>query len=245
MQDWFRAISDSCSLSANVLRELDDIGFVVIPNAVTSDDLPQLVSAYDSAVASASPDDKKIGSVTTRVNGVLNQGAEFDGLYVYQPLLEASYHLIGRPFKLSSMHARTLHPYSPAQRLHIDFKANEERFPLVGFILMIDDFRKDNGATRFVPGSHKWTAVPDELPTECLVDYENQTVLACGQAGSMIVFNGCTWHGHSANTTGMPRRSLQGAYIPRDEQAGTDFEATMLSETVTRISPLAKYLLIV
>ena len=110
---------------------------------------------------------------------------------------------------------------------------------------MVDDFRRDNGATRFVPGSHKWTAVPNELATACLADYENETVPACGQAGSMIVFNGSIWHGHSANTTGFPRRSLQGAYIPRDEQAGTDFQALMLPETLTRISPLAKYLLAV
>lgn len=245
MHDWFRVISESCSVSAKVIRDLDDFGFVVIPNAVTSGDLPQLVLAYDSAFASASPDNKKIGSLTTRVNGFLNHGAEFDRLYVYQPLLEASCYLIGQPFKLSSIHARTLHPNSQAQSLHIDFKTNEERFPLVGFILMVDDFCNDNGATRFVPGSHKWTAVPNELSTECLLDYENQTVLACGQAGSMIVFNGSIWHGHSANRTVMPRRSLQGAYIPRDEQAGTDFQATMPAEVITRLSPLAKYLLVV
>ena len=245
MHDWFRAISEGCSVPAKVIRDLDDIGFIVIPDAVTSDDLPQLALAYDSAFASASLNDKKIGSFTTRVNGFLNHGAEFDALYVYQPLLEASCYLIGQPFKLSSLHARTLHPNSQAQGLHIDFKMNEERFPMAGFILMVDDFRNDNGATRFVPGSHKWTTVPNDLPAECLEDYENQTVPACGQAGSMIVFNGSIWHGHSANITGMPRRSLQGAYIPHGEQAGIDFQATMPSETATRLSPLAKYLLVV
>ena len=244
MPDWFSEISENCNFSAKIIRDLDEIGFVIIPDVVTSGDLSQLALAYDSAVASSLPDNK-IGGSTTRVNGFVNCGEEFDALYIYKPLLDASCCLIGQPFKLSSMHARTLRSDSQAQSLHIDFKTNEERFPLVGFILMVDEFHKDNGATRFVPGSHKWSAVPNELSTKCLADYEKQTVLACGQAGSMIVFNGSIWHGHSANKTGTPRRSLQGAYIPRDAQAGTDFRASILSETLDRISLLAKYLLAV
>lgn len=244
MPDWFSVISENCNFSAKAIRDLDEIGFVIIPDVVTSGDLSQLALAYDSAVASALPDNK-IGSSTTRVNGFVNCGAEFDALYICKPLLDASCCLIGQPFKLSSMHARTLYSNSQAQSLHIDFKTNEERFPLVSFILMVDHFRNDNGATRFLPGSHKWSAVPSELSTECLADSENQTVLACGQAGSMIIFNGSIWHGHSANKTGTPRRSLQGAYIPRNAQAGTDFRSSILSETLDRISLLAKYLLAV
>lgn len=243
MRDWFSVISESCELSANIVEGLHDIGFVVIPGPVAPGDLPQLTAAYDSAVASASSDDIKIASSTTRVNDFVNRRPEFDALYIHQPLLEASCHVIGQPFKLSAMHARTLRPNSQAQRLHVDFKPNEERFPLVSFIFMVDEFRSDNGATRFVPGSHKWSAVPNELTNDPLLDYENQIQAACGQAGSMIIFNGSVWHGHAANTTGAPRRSIQGAYIPRNAQAGTDFSGRMRSETLARISPLANYLL--
>jgi ectoine hydroxylase-related dioxygenase (phytanoyl-CoA dioxygenase family) len=108
---------------------------------------------------------------------------------------------------------------------------------------MVDEFRRDNGATRFVPGSHKWSQIPNELTNERLADYENQARTACAQAGSLIIFNGSVWHGYSANKTDMPRRSLQGAFIPRDEQSGTDFRSRMRVETLARISPLAKYLL--
>ena len=31
-------------------------------------------------------------------------------------------------------------------------RASPKDWPLVGFILMVDEFRPDNGATRFVPG---------------------------------------------------------------------------------------------
>ncbi len=80
-----------------------------------------------------------------------------DELYVFPPLLDACRRVIGGPFKLSSLHARTLRPqHTPGQGLHVDVRRDSPDWPLLGFILMIDDFRADNGATRFVTGSHRW-----------------------------------------------------------------------------------------
>jgi ectoine hydroxylase-related dioxygenase (phytanoyl-CoA dioxygenase family) len=243
MEDWFNLINANCELSVNAIQSLHDVGFVVIPGALTPDRLEQLPAAYDSAVASAGSDDVRVGSTTTRVHDFVNRGLEFEELYVCQPLLKACCHIIGQPFKLSSMLARTLRTNAQAQGLHVDFKPDEERFPLVSFIFMVDEFRKDNGATQFVPSSHHWSAVPHELKNDHLAEYENRIVTACGQAGSVIIFNGSVLHGHSANTTGAPRRSIQGALIPRDAQAGTDFSIRMRSETLTRMGSLARYVL--
>ena len=76
-------------------------------------------------------------------------------------------------------------------------------------------------------------------PTE---DYEGQ-VLVCGKPGSLILYNGSVWHGHPANLTDAPRRSIQGAYIRRDAKSFIDQAARIRPETLARISPLAKYLL--
>ena len=151
---------------------------------------------------------------------------------------------IGRPFKLSSLHSRTLQPHSPVSELHVDVRRDTADWPLVGFILMIDEFRPDNGATRFVPGSHQWPGTPEDVMPDRRADHNGQ-LLACGPAGSLLVFNGSAWHGHTANASGSPRRSLQGAFIPRDGRAGTDFSARMRPETRARLAPLAKYLLTV
>jgi len=116
---------------------------------------------------------------------------------------------------------------------------------MVGFIFMVDEFRTDNGATRFVPGSHLWSVVPPELALgEFKADYPGQ-VLACGPAGSMIVFNGSVWHGHTVNRVNKPRRSIQGAYIRRGAESGENLLRRVLPETLSRIGPLAKYLLAV
>ena len=70
-------------------------------------------------------------------------------------------------------------------------------------------------------------------------------VPAIGPAGSVIVFNGSVWLGHGANESGQPRRSIQGAYIRREDKPWIDFASRMRPETLARVSPLAKYLLAV
>jgi ectoine hydroxylase-related dioxygenase (phytanoyl-CoA dioxygenase family) len=243
MHDWFSVIGAGRELSAGAARDLRDDGFVVIPGPVAPEGLARLAAAYDRVVDSAVPDDLSVGSSTTRVHDFVNRGPEFDALYVYRPVLKACCSVIGRPFKLSTMLARTVRPRSPAQALHADFERDDAGgWPMVGFILMVDEFRGDNGATRFVPGSHEWPAVPDGHMNDPCADYEGQVVV-CGPAGSVIVYNGSVWHGHTANTSGEPRRSIQGAYIRREVRSGGNLPARMRPETLGRIGPLARYLL--
>jgi ectoine hydroxylase-related dioxygenase (phytanoyl-CoA dioxygenase family) len=245
MDSWFDALGASSALTEAEARTLDEDGFVVIPGPVEPEALASLAAAYDEAVESAGPADKNAGRTghTTRVHDFVNRGPAFDRLYVYPPVLEACHRVIGRPFKLSTMHARTLHAHTPAQGLHADFAQEESdlaagAWPLVGFIFMIDPFTADNGTTLFVPGSHRWSRTYREAPA----DHPDQ-IAACGPAGSMIVFNGSAWHGHGANKTDRPRRSLQGAFIRRDATAWLNLPGRMRPDTLARISDLAKYLI--
>jgi hypothetical protein len=242
MNDWFSEIAAGCELSAGDVEKLCERGFVFIPGPVPADRLGRLAVAYDCAVATADLDDVSIGSSTTRVNDFVNRGPDFDGLYEYRPVLEACCRIIGRPFKLSTMLGRTLRPHAPAQAMHVDFRREADGWPMVGFILMVDEFRSDNGATRFVPGSHTWTTVPEDVMNDRAAEHVSQ-VLACGAAGSLIVYNGSVWHGHTANLSDKPRRSIQGAYLRREAESGIDFSAGMRRETLARLGPLAKYVL--
>lgn len=244
MNDWFKEIEAGSELPEDDAEKLRESGFVVIPGLVASGRLAQLARAYDSAVADAIPPDLSVGSTTTRVHDLVNRVPEFDELYTYRPLLDACCRVIGQPFKLSSLLARTVRPHSQAQPLHVDFRGDAGGWPMVGFIIMVDDFRRDNGATRFVPGSHKWPAIPSEVLEDPAADHEGQ-VVACGAAGAVIVYNGSVWHGHTANRSGAPRRSIQGAYIRRDARSAVNQAARILPQTRARISPLAEYLLAV
>jgi Phytanoyl-CoA dioxygenase (PhyH) len=235
MDNWFASISAETQLSSEAAYALRSDGFVVLPGPALGAAPAELARLYDEAVSGAAPDDIKVGSTTTRVKDFVNRHAKFDELYLYPPMLQACCRVIEQPFKLSTVHARTLRPRTPAQRLHVDFPRDVRGWPMVGFILMIDDFTPENGATCFAPGSQGMYA----LPASCSL------VQACGLSGSMVVFNGSVWHGHGANVTDTPRRSIQGACIRRTETSGENLPARMRPETLERIGALARYLLTV
>jgi hypothetical protein len=238
MSDWLSKLAAGCELPVHAASELEARGFVVLPGMVAPGSMERLAAAYTEAVTSATGDDLRVGSTSTKVSDFVNRGAAFDNPYVFPPLLEACWQVIGGPFKLSSLHARTLRPGACAQELHVDVPRNSADWPLLGFILMVDDFQNDNGTTRFVPGSHRWSGTPEDAMADVRAAHEGE-VLACGAAGSLLVFNGSVWHGHTANTSNAPRRSIQGAFIPRGGRAATDFAARMQPETRARLSSLA------
>jgi hypothetical protein len=231
---WFDSIASSAALSNSELDALREEGFVVTQGPFRTAELAALSRAYDAAMIEADPSDVKEGSSTTRVQDFVNRGAEFDGVYLHLPLLYACCRIINQPFRLSSVVARTLNPRKLPKNLHVDFPSDEFGWPMVGFIFMVDEFRPENGATCFSPRSQGATEAPDVV---------DSLVAASGPAGSMIIYNGSVWHEHGPNMTDSPRRSIQGAFIRRTEKAALDWQSRMHPETLSRLTPLAKYLL--
>jgi hypothetical protein len=243
--EWHSIIASESYLTPDSALQLRDVGFVVIPGPIIPGGCQQLSAAYDRAVATADPSDVHVGRTrsSTRIDDLVNRGSEFDGIYIYAPLLAACCQIIGEPFKLSGMRARTLNPTAPMEELHVDVKHKANGWPLVGCILMVDAFDTDNGATRFVPGSHLQPREPSEVMNNSKDPHDDE-VLACGPAGSIIIFNASVWHGHGANQSARPRRSIQAHFVPREAKASpTDHSGKMRPETLQRISGLAKYVL--
>ena len=243
--DWHSLIASKSHLSPDAARQLGDVGFVVMDGPMILGGIEQLSEAYDRAVAAADPADVHVGRTgsSTRIDDFVNRGTEFDAIYVHPPLLAACCQIIGGPFRLSGMRARTLHPGAPAERLHVDVRYRADGWPLVGCIVMVDAFDAENGATRFVSGSHLQQREPCHVMDNPQDSHEQQA-LACGAAGSVIIFNASVWHGHGANRSGRARRSIQAHFVPRDAKASPDDPSSrMRPETLRRIGDLAKYVL--
>lgn len=243
VDDHFQQIRSGSTLPNQSVQQLVESGFVIIPGPISGGSFNELAAAYDEVMAEASGPDFKIGSTTTRMSDLLSYGSVFDDIYLYPPLLEACSHIIGGPFKLSSFLARTLRAGTPSQELHADLARGSDDAPLLGFILMIDSFREENGATRFVPTSHTWSDLPCDRLHDPRAKYSGE-VLGCGERGTIIIFNGAIWHGHTANVTSDARRSIQGYFVRRSTQSGFDFRNRLLPAAVTRMSSLARYLLV-
>ena len=243
--DWYKIIASKSYLPPDAARQLRHDGFIVMPGPVIPGGREQLSLAYDRAVAAADPSDIRTGrtGTSTCINNLVSRGPEFDNIYIYPPLLSACCQIIGSPFKLSGMRARTLHAGAPAEGLHVDVKYQADGWPLVGCILMIDAFTAENGATRIVPRTHLQLQEPGEVMNDPRDDHPEQ-VLVCGPAGSIVIFNASVWHGYYANKSNSPRRSIAAHFVPREAQASSDDPSQRTrAETLLRIGDLAKYIL--
>jgi ectoine hydroxylase-related dioxygenase (phytanoyl-CoA dioxygenase family) len=81
-------------------------------------------------------------------------------------------------------------------------------------VIAFVDFTRENGATRVVPGSHRW---PDRqlLPAEQIVFHQpepEQIAYAEMSAGSAVIYSGGTIHAGGANSTSIPRRGAHLSY---------------------------------
>jgi len=81
---------------------------------------------------------------------------------------------------------------------------------------MLDDFTPDNGATRVIPGSHKWGTRPQDVLADPLATHPDEVLLR-GTAGSIAVMNSHLWHGGTANRTTAPRLAMHAFYCRRDK----------------------------
>lgn len=106
-------------------------------------------------------------------------------------LQQGSYNNSGKII-LQANEARSPVSKAPAQQLHNDARIVGSKYPLViQAMWALEDFKKNNGPTRFVLGSHKYLKFPQNKKK-----YPNE-MLATAEKGSVILFNGSVWHGSS------------------------------------------------
>jgi ectoine hydroxylase-related dioxygenase (phytanoyl-CoA dioxygenase family) len=107
-------------------------------------------------------------------------------------------------YQLNYSHIFDIGPGAQAQALHRDglcWSYLPRTFEIeVASIVALSDFTADNGATRVLPGSHRW-------PYERELRYED-TVPAVMPAGSALLYLGATVHAGGANRTEQRRRGM-------------------------------------
>jgi len=130
------------------------------------------------------------------VRSILGEDCVLDHLNVSvcQPGSELFGPHVDRPF--TGLNAAAKAPLPPAN------------YPIViQCIFMLDDFRVENGCTYVVPYSSK----EQYQPAYGVLPENVQTIE--GEAGSVIVANGCIWHGALPNKSLKARRSLLCEYV--------------------------------
>jgi len=154
-----------------------------------------------------------------RLANLVDKGAIFQQAIVFPEVLAGVRHVLGPDCKLSSLNARAADPHSPVgQPLHVDMGAipDERGYWACNTVWMLDDFTDENGATRMVPGSHRWKQRPQDVLADPLARHPDE-ILLTGRAGSVAIMNAHLWHGGTANRTSAPRLAMHAFYCRRDK----------------------------
>jgi ectoine hydroxylase-related dioxygenase (phytanoyl-CoA dioxygenase family) len=180
---------------------------------------------------------------TDRLADLVNKDAIFEVCFSHPRVLAAIRHVLGE-FKLSSLNSRAALPGQGRQGLHADFggPVPPEGFQVCNSIWLLDDFTADNGATRVVPGSHRFGVTVREALTDGEAPHPDEVMLIA-PAGTVVVFNSHLWHGGTLNRTSAPRRALHSYFTRRSRGQQLDQRKYITPETLTQLSPAARFVL--
>ena len=206
-------------------------GAVIIEGLLSMDVVDRVNAEVEEAVAAADPNEGLFnpimqafhGPFTKQVAGMPGISRTFAIDVMCHPLLLALCDRILAPscarYQLNLGHLLQRGPGSDEQWLHRD-EAVWSDVPKpapelqLATVIAFVDFTRENGATRVVPGSHRW---PDRrlLPTEQMqqrAPAPEEIAYAEMPAGSAVVYTGGTIHAGGSNVTDIPRRGAHLSY---------------------------------
>ena len=210
--------------AASIVSALERDGAVIVEDLLDADLLARFNAEIDPFVeAAVHAKDRPFvndvaqwffGAETRDVTGVAGKSRVFATEILTHPVFRAACDAILLPscatYQLNIAHVLDRGPGSQQQLVHRDelvwvhLPDPHPEVQLASVIALVD-FTADNGATRVVPGSHRWPkdrqATPEELvPAEMA-------------AGSAVVYLGSALHGGGPNVTaGERRRGMHVSY---------------------------------
>jgi hypothetical protein len=152
------------------------------------------------------------GSKTLRCYGVLRYAPSASCLIAHPLVLDVADAILlpsCADYQIGSMTGIEIFPGENEQQLHRD----DTPYPIcvagfelqIGVMWSLTDFTAENGATRVVPGSHRFLRAwhrPDL----------SRVAQAVMPKGSALFYLGSTWHGGGANRSTLPRTGLINTY---------------------------------
>ena len=235
-------------LTLSEKSQLMQSGFLLLENLIPSDAAVELreraLFLANSERAAGKGHTYLTDGRAQRVWNLIDKGEVFEAAIQQPKMLAAMEYLLGADCTLSSFTVNVLYPGAPDAGLHIDYPLSglptpRPTFPMVAnSVWFLDDFTRENGATRCVPESHQRL---EALP-EPGVEYTDAKQV-CGPRGSVLIVNGSVWHGSSENRTDTPRVALLGFFCRSILKPQQNHLQLVSDEVIARATPTLKRLL--
>ncbi len=201
---------------------LEETGVCIVPDVLDRSETSRVrealltsAEAYRRNGASTYMPELDPNDRNVRVFALLELHATFRDLILNAVALRYVRALLGEHFMISNFTANIALPGSSSMALHSDqaLVAPEPWLApwSMNVIWCLDDTHEANGATRYIPGSHRYRSNAD-LPPRPL----ERTVPFVANAGSIVVMDGRVWHTSGANVTKDEERALLFGYYSAD-----------------------------
>jgi ectoine hydroxylase-related dioxygenase (phytanoyl-CoA dioxygenase family) len=172
-----------------------------------------------------------------RVFGLIELDAVFRELIAHPLAIELVTSLLGPQFLISNFTANIALPGARSMKLHSDqgiVVPEPWHAPWsINIIWCLTDVTADNGATSYLPGSHRYTCAA-QVPSDArarLVPFE-------APKGAIIAMDGRVWHTSGDNVTTEEERALLFGYYSRDFiRPQTNWNASLSEATITALTP--------
>jgi ectoine hydroxylase-related dioxygenase (phytanoyl-CoA dioxygenase family) len=227
---------------------LDRDGFLLLEDFVSPDQADALqgrIQALFEELGEKAGAEFRQEPQTDRLANLVDVDDVFRWAIARPKLLACVAHVLGPDFKLSSLNARSARPHSDwTQPLHCDTGALPDAAgnTVCNIIWMLDAFTPENGATRYVPGTHRRGRLPQDVLPDPAAPHPDERLIT-GARGTVVVMNAHLWHGGTANRTAHPRLALHSFYCRRDRPQQQYQKRLLRAETQRDLSPDLRWLL--
>jgi fumagillin biosynthesis dioxygenase len=236
--------------AAALLQDYEEHGFCIVEGALDSAELEQARAALDKAIAQSAAagvpaHDTRLdpNASNIRVYNLPKHDPFFVELMRRAGAREIIEGVLGRDFLVSNFTANIALPGSGPMRLHSDqslvIPQPWDVTWAMNIIWCLDDVHAANGATRYLPGSHRFRTFADvpEETEDALLPFE-------APAGSFIAMDGRLWHTSGSNTTADERRRMLFGYYSTDFiRPQMNWEAVLSAESKATLDDDARKLL--
>jgi ectoine hydroxylase-related dioxygenase (phytanoyl-CoA dioxygenase family) len=222
-----------------IVATLDRDGYAVV-EGVLDRDAAAAKRAELAEIFATTPSgrDDFEGHLTRRIYALFAKTRTLDELATHPLILDVLDRVLV-DYQLSAPTGIQIGPGEVAQPLHPD----DALYPIprphqelvVNVMWPLEDFTEANGATRVVPGSHRWV---DEVPGP-----DTETVPVEMPAGSALIYLGSLWHGGGANTTARARIGVVLHYGLAWLRSVENHVLAVPPDVVARLSPRLQELL--
>lgn len=194
----------------DIMGAIDRDGATIVENFIGPDLLARLNAQLDAPIRARAPGSTDVGELmgwfwgaqTKRFTRLAAVAPAFAELLDHDLMHRWARRDLKGDYWLNTGQAMIVGPGQDAQFLHRDIAIwpfiNESGHAapqaVVSILLALSDFTEEVGATRVIPGSHKWADFHREPRAE-------ETVAAVMPAGSAVLYLGKTVHAAGANRT--------------------------------------------